>query len=122
MPIDYHIDEAQGIIVTNLHGDLTREDFLEFFAASARDPRFSPSLSRLVNATGARSFPASHEVAPVARLMRERTNEGARFAIVADSPLAIGMANMFMGLAGLSDCFELFSDRTAAMNWLIQSP
>jgi hypothetical protein len=119
LPIQYDFDEEAGILVLSLDGHLTRDDFRGFFSSSAQDPRFRPQMPRLVITTGALSFPPSTEVPPVARMMRERTNDGtAKFAIVASSPLSVGMANMFMGLAGMSDSYELFSCPVAARNWL----
>ena len=122
MPIHYDFDENARILIARMEGHLTQDEFIEYFTASSQDPRFTPCMGRLINLARALSFPASAEIPPVLKLMRERTTMGvAKFAIIAESPLSIGMANMFMGQAGLSDSFELFSDQVSALRWLTAS-
>lgn len=119
MPVQYDIDAGSGILTLTMEGDVTREDFLGFFAASSQDSAFRNDLARLIITTAVLSYPRSTEVPAVATQMRRRT-EGSqsKVAVVADSPLSIGMANMVIGMAGLSERFEIFSCPVAARKWL----
>src|SRR4051812_46794487 len=102
MPITYEIDADLGLIAVTLTGRLTRKDFDDYFRATARDPAFRQDLLRLAIITGVKSFPPSAEVAEISQVIRQRSMGAARFAVVVDAPLGIGMTNMFLGMAGLS--------------------
>src|SRR4051812_20730032 len=118
MPITYEIDPSREIAVVRMTGDLTAEEFRQYFSESRSDPRFSTSLKRLVIAVGVRSFPTADEVAALSTEIRRRTTEpSVRFAVVTDGPLAVGMTNMFLGQSGMSDRYATFTDEAAARAW-----
>lgn len=122
MPMTYEIDEAAGIVTLTMTGTVTRDDMIGYFGALAVDPRFRDTMGRLVFADGATAYPPSSEVAELVDRMRRRTAANPpRYAVVASSPLAIGMANMFMGQSGLGSRYEIFSDPEAARTWLLRS-
>jgi hypothetical protein len=70
-------------------------------------------------ATEVEAFPTSAEVSAIAIRMTERSAPEARFAVVADTPLATGMTSMLFGLAGMLDRVRVFPDRTTAVRWLL---
>jgi hypothetical protein len=119
MPIAYEIDHAAGIAVVRLSGNLTAAEFEQYFKGTREDPRFSTSLKRLIISLGATSFPSASEVASLAVEIRRRTSDrSVRFAVVADSPLAVGMANMMLGQAGMAERYATFTNEEAARAWL----
>jgi hypothetical protein len=122
MAIHHTIDSTAGVITMTLTGDVTVQDFHDYFAASRNDPAFKADFSRLVLIRELRSFPRSPEVREIASRIRPRTSDPAvHIAVVADSPLGRGVTAMLMGGAGLADRYRLFDDATSAMVWLIMS-
>jgi hypothetical protein len=119
MPITYEIDRAGELAIVRVTGDVTTEEFQGYFKASRENPDFNPTFDRLVIATDVTSFPSAPEVSALAPEIRRRTSaRTVRFAIVADSPLAVGMVNMYLGQSGLSDRYETFADEASARTWL----
>lgn len=119
MTIAYDIDAGAGIVVVTMSGRVTKDEVLSYIDATKKDPRFRPDLHRLSLATDVEAFPPSSEIRGIAIQMSERSAAGARFAVVADTPLAIGMTNMLFGLAGMLDRVRTFPDRTSAVRWLL---
>src|SRR3954454_16223280 len=119
MPITYDIEEPGGLAVVRMSGDLTAADFQQYFSATRNDATFSMGLNRLLIALGVTSFPSAAEVSALATEIRRRTTErSVRFAVVADSPLGVGMANMMLAQSGMTDRYAMFCDETAARAWL----
>src|ERR1051325_10755233 len=109
MTTTYRIGEANTLAVISLSGDLTAEEFFACAAAMAADPAFHRDMSRLVIARAVTSFPTQSVIQTVAQSVRERALAyGARYGIVVDGPLAMGMMNMIMGQAGMMDRYEFF--------------
>ena len=120
MATSYRIDERRALAVISLSGDLTADEFSECAAAMAADPAFHRDMSRLVIAKGVTSFPSHSVIQSLAGTVRERAHAyGARYGIVADSPLAMGMMNMIMGQAGMMDRYEFFDSEDEAIAWLL---
>ncbi|HEY6220501.1 MAG TPA: STAS/SEC14 domain-containing protein [Gemmatimonadaceae bacterium] len=120
MTTTYRIDEANTLAVISLSGDLTAEEFAACAAAMAADPAFHRDMSRLVIARGVTSFPEGSVIQTVAHTVRDRAHSyGARYGIVVDSPLAMGMMNMIMGQAGMMDRYEFFDTEQEAVEWLL---
>ena len=120
MPITFDIDEAAGIVVMTMKGAITRDDMIGYFTAVAADPRFRDTMGRLVFSDEATGYPPSAEVSELVTLMRRRTAANPpRYALVVTTPLAIGMANMFMGQSGLGSRYEIFADPETARAWLL---
>jgi hypothetical protein len=117
MPIDYEIDA--DIITVRMHGRVTSPEFANYLSASAADPRYRAELPRLVILDDGVEFPPSREIIEFATKTPERMmGAGVRFACVARTPLAIGIASMFMGHAGLGDNYHVFEDEETARQWL----
>lgn len=121
MPVSYAVDRAARIAIVTMSGAVTFDDCAAYFRATANDPEFSNDLDRIIVATDASAFPTSAEVSDIAQHIRQRTVDPAlRFAVVVNTPLAIGMANMFLIQAGLGERYELFADTAAATDWLMK--
>lgn len=119
MPIAYEIDEAGGLTIIRLSGDVAASEFQRYFSATRNDPKFSTQQDRLVIALGVTSFPSAAEVATLASEIRRRTTErSVRCAVVADTPLGLGMANMILAHAGMADRYATFANEAAAREWL----
>jgi len=117
MPIQYEIEP--GVLVVEFRGQVTSEEFVTYLSTSATDPRYRRDLARLVLIRDAASFPSSTEIVAAAGQVHTRgLPADVRFACVATSPLAIGIASMFMGNAGLTNNYQLFEDEGAARTWL----
>jgi hypothetical protein len=122
MAIDYEIDPATGVLTMTLSGDVTVDDFHDYFDSTAADPLYSSDLKRLVVVHDVRSFPKSADVRAVAMRIRSRTSTSSvLLALVSDSPLGRGMIAMIMGNAGLADRYAVFDDVTSAMVWLVSA-
>jgi hypothetical protein len=117
VPIDYDIDD--GVIVVRMHGRVTSQEFAAYLAETATDPRYRAELPRLVTLEEGATFPPSAEIIQfAAKTPQRKLGPAVRFACVARTPLAIGLASMFMGNAGLGDNYQLFSDEITARAWL----
>ena len=117
MPIDYDIED--GVIRVRMHGRVTSAEFASYLSATATDPRYRAELPRLVILDDGVDFPPSREIIDYASKTPERMmGSGVRFACVARTPLAIGIASMFMGHAGLGDNYHVFEDEELARQWL----
>lgn len=117
MPIQYEIEG--GVIVVEMRGRITTQEFVSYLTETASDPRYRTDLSRLVLIRDAATFPTSSEIVAAAGQMPSRgLPANVRFACVATSPLAVGIASMFMGNAGLSSNYQLFDDEASARDWL----
>ncbi len=120
MAIDFDI--TGGVIVLRVHGVLSREEGAAYLSASEHDPRYRPDMPRLIVIADDTTFPSSAEIIHLAGQMPQRKlGPGVRLACVARTPLAIGIAAMFMGNAGLGDNYQLFDDETTAREWLGKS-
>ena len=120
MAIHYTIDSAAGILIATLSGDVTAEDFRDYFETSADDRSFRPDLQRLIVIRDVRSFPKSPQMRAIAARIRPRTADlSVHLAVVTDTVLGRGMTAMIMGNAGLADRYQEFDDVTSAALWLV---
>jgi|ERR1043166_4854832 hypothetical protein len=120
MPITYDIDFHLGVLTLELLGDVRFEDFARYFAMTEADPRFRSDLKRLVVMSDVTSLPGPAELRRLSDELRSERAKGARFAVVAETPLVIGVSRMIFGQAGLFKEVELFPDRTSALRWLVE--
>lgn len=120
MPITYDIDPKVGLLTVVFEGNVTVAELDDYFQRSKLDPRFTNTLLRLIVASNLTSFPRADELMPRSVVVRDRVeNTRPRFAVVATTPLAIGLASMFAGLVGLTEYVEQFADRESAVRWLL---
>lgn len=120
MPIAYDIDPKVGLLTVTFEGNVTVAELDDYFRRSRQDPLFTTSLPRLFLTSGLTSFPRADELMARSLVVRDRVeNTRPRFAVVATTPLAIGLASMFAGIVGLTEYVELFADRETAVRWLL---
>jgi hypothetical protein len=119
MPIAYDIDPKAGLLTVFFEGNVTVAELDDYFERSRQDPRFTTTLLRLIVASDLTSFPRADDLWPRSEVVRDRVETRPRFAVVATTPLAIGLASMFSGLVGLTEYVELFADRESAVRWLL---
>ena len=117
--MSYELDLPHGLTVITMTGDVTTADFQAYFRDTQEDPDFRVDRHRLVLAQRATSFPPSEEIHAISAEIRKRTAQNeSRFAIVVDTPLVVGMANMILAQAGLIERYETFADEAAARAWI----
>jgi hypothetical protein len=117
MPVNYSIDS--GVIVVEMKGRVTASEFLAYLQGTDADPAYRPGMPRLVLIDPEVDFPSSPEIVAQARNVSQRAlPKDVRFACVATSPLAIGIASMFMGNAGLSENYRIFFGIDDARRWV----
>ena len=117
MTVHHRFEE--GILVVSLEGQVKTEEFASYLRDSQADERFRPEMPRLVILQPGAIFPASPEIIGQARdVARRAMAANARFACVASTPIGIGIASMFMGNAGLSNNYQIFTNESDAMDWL----
>lgn len=120
MPITYDIDPRAGLLTVTFAGDVTVAELDDYFQRSRQDPRFCTTLRRLFLTSEVTAFPRADELMPRGAVVRDRVeNTRPRFAVVATTPLAIGLTSMFAGIVGLTEYVELFADRESAVRWLL---
>jgi hypothetical protein len=120
MPITYRIDPQLDIITMTLIGRVTADEFLRYFRETREDPSYDPRMHRLILLDRVDAFPTSADLSAVAGEMRMRLYENpARIAVVVDTALQIGVANMIFGQAGLHGRFKTFFESTSAVAWLL---
>jgi hypothetical protein len=118
LPIQYEI--ADGIIVVTMSGQVTSAEFAGYLTATSTDPQYRSDLPRLVILSDDVAFPPSREIIQYASKTPERMlGPDIRFACVARTPLAVGIASMFMGHAGLGNNYQVFDNESAAREWLL---
>lgn len=121
MPLTHHIDPARNIVIIQMEGAVTTDDFVAFFDRTDRDPAYHAHLDRIVVALEATEFPSSEDLRALARQVGMRVGPDARIAVVARSPLAVGIMAMMVGGAGLSNRYQVFTEVGAAEDWLAKA-
>ena len=120
MPISYEIDTGAGIVRVTASGQVTAAELHTYFRDSLTAAGYRPDLQRLMVVVDITSFPTSAEVQAISMEIRSRAavSPSVRFAVVVNTPLGLGMANMFFIQAGLDERFATFPDEAAARAWL----
>lgn len=121
MPITYSIDEASSVITVTLSGRFAASDIADYLAASRKDPAFRPEMHRLIVIGPVKSYPDSPDVREITSRHRGPAPSDVRIAAVVDTPIGRGMVSMFLGLWGLSDRYQFFTDVASARQWLVAS-
>jgi hypothetical protein len=107
-------------VTVTLRGEITTDDLKAYFFATSDDPVFSLAMHRLVVLTEVTGFPRGDDVRALAHTIRHRSADpNVRVAVVVGGPLTVGMANMFLIQAGLTGRFQLFTEATTALYWLL---
>jgi len=115
MPADYRIDRDHGCVFTRGTGVLTDADLLDHQRRLRSDPFFQRTLKQLADFRNLEGIEVTAE--GVQRLADNNPFDAtARRALVVDSPLAYGLARVFV--ARVSDAVRIFQDHDEAMAWL----
>lgn len=119
MSLIYWIDQTNQILRSLGTGPLSIDDLRNYFAATRADPRFIPTMHRLMDLRQVTNLPPSSEIRVLAHLARDMAPAPeARMAIVASSDLAFGVSMMFKGLVGFGDRLIVVRDEAEALAWL----
>ena len=122
MPLTYHIDKEQSLIITTAVGVLTDEDVLLHKTQLLKDPDFRPGLREL---SDIRSIDRL-AVTPIGiKNMVEHDRHHAeqveqhRLAIVASEDAVFGMGRMYQMMAEpVTESVRIFRDIDEAKAWL----
>ena len=118
MPISYHIDPRQQLVVSHLSGVVTNDEVQVHNSTLPTDPRFDPSYRQLIDLTGITEIRVTTETVTTAA-QNQYFTPGTRRAFVATSEAAFGMARMFALRAEAGgQTIEVFRDREKAEKWL----
>jgi hypothetical protein len=118
MSADYTIDPTRRLLVVHLYGRVTRADAVFIRTQVTSDPAFDQGFSDLIDLTGATSIELTTE--DLQHFGGEPlTARGVRYAMVAPTPLAYGIARMFRAYREPHGVLvEIFHDRASAERWL----
>ncbi len=114
MPVSYRIDSASQTIFWLMEGDVTDQELID--ATRALWAGHAPQYDRLIDATRANSALVTGDALRriAAHVSRDRVK---RIALVGDQHDVYGMFRVFQAYLDDVEC-EIFSERTAALDWL----
>ena len=118
MPADYTIDPHRRLLAVRFWGRVTRDDAVDLRRRVSNDPEFDRTFCDLIDFSDVTAIELSAEDlqhfggAPL-------TAQGVRYAMVAATPLAYGIARMFRAYREPHGVLvEIFHDRASAERWL----
>lgn len=115
MPIQYTIDPANRLVISNDTAPLSQREIREFFRELSRDPRFQPTFSQLHHMqAGALAAVRYDDLASVKEF--DPFSPSARRAIVVETPADYGMVRMYELLRGGS--MQVFKTEREARQFL----
>ena len=123
MPLGYRIFPDHRLLFIRAHGVTTQDERMRAMRAWLREPEYQRCRDALLDITTAETTPKVAELRElVDSLLRNRTAGGPRkLAIVADKPIAFGVARVFGELVQVQPLaieVEVFSDSNLAWSWL----
>ena len=118
MSISYSIDQQQQTVFTHVQGIIVGDDIFEQQDRLKSDPLFNPHMKELINC-----LEQENSVMNNADKMFTVANcpwgEHAKRAIIADTPLIIGLSRMFqLYMMGKHGDIEVFRNIDDARGWL----
>jgi len=125
MPIEHRIDRERRIVFATAHGEMTDEDVFRYQREAWSDPALA-GYDEVVDMSDVTSIPLASgrrapELAELAARM-DAPGTSARFAIVAPSDFAYGMARMYATYRGMQSQgtkqVEVFRSMAEALEWL----
>jgi hypothetical protein len=124
MPWTYRIDEERRLVVTTAWNKITGTEAVEHQRKLLDDRSFARDFFQLVDASRVTEIQIDRvTVAQLARL--DLFSAKSRRAFLAPSPLAYGVARMFMAFReahGGEEQMQVFKERDAALHWLGIAP
>lgn len=117
MPITYHIDRGQHLVVSEWSGKITIQEARAHFAALKADPDFDPTMRHLSEALGAEATLSFGELRLLA--FESPFNDSGRAAIVASTDLVFGVSKQYEAFAERDGRdIRVFRDLDEARAWL----
>ena len=123
MPYDYTIDSEDRLIITRWWGDLKDQDMFDYRHQLRTDPRFNPEFSVLLDMSDATSD-TGITVAALKDIAQKPFYGRIRRAVIAPRKTLFWFARLFDNyreMAGGKEQSRVFTDREAAMRWLLGS-
>lgn len=118
MPISYNIDQQQQTVFTCVRGIIVGDDILEQQNRLKSDPLFNPHMKELISCLEQENA-AMDSVDKMFTVANCPWGEHAKRAIVADTPLIIGLSRMFqLHMMGKHGDIEVFRNIDDAREWL----
>ena len=115
MPIQYTIDPANRLVISNDAAPLTPREIREFFRQLSADPRFQPTFNQLHHMqAGALAAVRYDDLASVKEF--DPFSPSSRRAIVVETPADYGMVRMYELLRGGS--MQVFKTEREAHEFL----
>lgn len=115
MPIQYTIDPANRLVISNDTAPLNAREIREFFRALSADPRFQPTFNQLHHMqAGALGAVRYEDLSSVKEF--DPFSPSARRAIVVETPADYGMVRMYELLRGGS--MQVFKTEREAREFL----
>ena len=124
MPYEYTIDVERRLIITRWWGDLTDQDMFDHRRQLGKDPRFNPEFSVLLDMSDATSDTGLTVAALKDIAQRPSLYGRIRRAVIAPRKTLFWFARLFDNyreMAGGKEQSRVFTDREAAMRWLLGS-
>jgi hypothetical protein len=124
MPVDWHVDHARRLVLTEAHGTLTGEEMLRYQREvwSRPDVAGYDELVDMSAVTDAPHVPnLAQELAALSATMDPASGRS-KFAIVAPQQAFYGLARMYETYRGMEERSTkrvgVFRDRAEALGWL----
>lgn len=125
MPIQYEIDEKDGVVRTTATGRLTDDELMAHKRALLADPRFRGGMRELSDVRGVDELAVTPEgIANFASFDRAHTGvlEAHHLALLVPTEFVFGMGRMYeQRTDGNTGGVEIFRDEEAALSWLNSS-
>ncbi|RME70925.1 MAG: hypothetical protein D6781_05325 [Verrucomicrobia bacterium] len=118
MPLHYHLDPRQHLVIGRACGTLTDADVAAYLGAITGDARFHPTMDQLLNCLELTRVRVSYEM--LHRLAHHSPfGPGSRRAIVVASTTAVTYARFYRALVqDRSSEVEVFHDMPSALRFL----
>lgn len=118
MPIDFSIAPEEQLVRSRCFGQLTVRDIAEHQDALAADPTFEPEFDQIFDLTAVETIDIDRG-GTIALARRSPFSGNSRTAVIANAPLAVGLARVFgaMVQGGRRD-LRVFDDARHALDWL----
>ncbi len=118
MPIKYHIDKANQVVISYAPEILSEADFVDHFQRLQGDKDFHSGYNHLFDCCAVKKFNIDREsIGRIVQLKLFAPNS--KRAILTARELSYGLARMYELYRNIpSDQIQVFRDKSAACNWL----
>lgn len=117
MPFSVQVDAARDLIRIALTGSVQDADLLGLSRAVRAEPAVQAGTPVLYDCRGVTDVGVSSSlIRDLGVRAREDRN---RIAILAATPVAIGLARMYQIVSGGEERMQIFPDEAAALHWLL---